>query len=117
MVPNLPYFMVQFDHKGENGYGHVIEGVGGGTGAGEEDGPDEGEKGEQFPRYDFYFNLAYPHRLTRPPFTDILQPKSSEMFWSWSPGNGDDRKRLISGKTRKGQISFESSTINTTGPV
>lgn len=27
MVPNLPYFMVQFDHKGEKGYGHVIEGV------------------------------------------------------------------------------------------
>ncbi|KAF8237164.1 hypothetical protein L208DRAFT_1421678 [Tricholoma matsutake] len=26
MVPNLPYFMVQFDHKGEKGYGHVIEG-------------------------------------------------------------------------------------------
>jgi len=28
MVPNLPYFMVQFDHKGEKGYGHVIEGTG-----------------------------------------------------------------------------------------
>ncbi|GLB38508.1 putative protein similar to CwfJ C-terminus 2 [Lyophyllum shimeji] len=27
MVPNLPYFMVQFDHKGEKGYGHVIEGT------------------------------------------------------------------------------------------
>lgn len=27
MVPNLPYFMVQFDYKGENGYGHVIEGT------------------------------------------------------------------------------------------
>lgn len=26
MVPNLPYFMVQFDHKGEKGFGHVIEG-------------------------------------------------------------------------------------------
>ncbi|KAJ7857614.1 CwfJ C-terminus 1-domain-containing protein-like protein [Mycena olivaceomarginata] len=34
MVPNLPYFMVQFDHKGERGYGH------------------EGEKGGgEFPRY------------------------------------------------------------------
>ena len=27
MVPNLPYFMVQFDYKGEKGYGHVIEGT------------------------------------------------------------------------------------------
>ncbi|KAK4046461.1 Pre-mRNA-splicing factor cwf19 [Microbotryomycetes sp. JL201] len=27
MVPNLPYFMVQFDYKGEKGFGHVIEGV------------------------------------------------------------------------------------------
>ncbi|PWN20237.1 hypothetical protein BCV69DRAFT_312843 [Microstroma glucosiphilum] len=27
MVPQLPYFMIQFDHKGEKGYGHVIEGA------------------------------------------------------------------------------------------
>lgn len=25
MVPQLPYFMVQWDYKGEKGYGHVIE--------------------------------------------------------------------------------------------
>ncbi|KAJ7069993.1 CwfJ C-terminus 1-domain-containing protein-like protein [Mycena amicta] len=53
MVPNLPYFMVQFDYKGEKGYGHVIEGTGDG-GAGEEDGAglEEGEKGGgEFPRY------------------------------------------------------------------
>ena len=25
MVPQLPYFMVQWDHRGERGYGHVIE--------------------------------------------------------------------------------------------
>lgn len=50
MVPNLPYFMVQFDYKGEKGYGHVIEG----TNAAEEteEGMDEGEKGGgDFPRY------------------------------------------------------------------
>ncbi|EGN98039.1 hypothetical protein SERLA73DRAFT_123438 [Serpula lacrymans var. lacrymans S7.3] len=53
MVPNLPYFMVQFDHKGEKGYGHVIEGTGESAAAGEEDGAlDEGEKGGgDFPRY------------------------------------------------------------------
>ncbi|KAK4047673.1 Pre-mRNA-splicing factor cwf19 [Microbotryomycetes sp. JL221] len=27
MVSNLPYFMVQFDYKGEKGFGHVIEGI------------------------------------------------------------------------------------------
>ena len=51
MVPNLPYFMVQFDHKGEKGYGHVIEGS---SNAAEEDegGMDEGEKGGgDFPAY------------------------------------------------------------------
>ncbi|KAG9315636.1 CwfJ C-terminus 1-domain-containing protein-like protein [Chiua virens] len=53
MVPNLPYFMVQFDYKGERGYGHVIEGTGESAALGEEDGAlDEGEKGGgEFPRY------------------------------------------------------------------
>jgi hypothetical protein len=49
MVPNLPYFMVQFDHKGEKGYGHVIEGSGKGD---DEDVIEEGEKGGgDFPIY------------------------------------------------------------------
>ena len=52
MVPNLPYFMVQFDHKGEKGYGHVIEGTSEAAGADEEGGIDEGEKGGgEFPRW------------------------------------------------------------------
>lgn len=47
MVPNLPYFMVQFDYKGEKGYGHVIEG----TGKDVDEELDEGEKGGgEFPR-------------------------------------------------------------------
>ena len=50
MVPNLPYFMVQFDYKGEKGYGHVIEGSG--ETMGDEEGLDEGEKGGgDFPRW------------------------------------------------------------------
>ncbi|THU88166.1 hypothetical protein K435DRAFT_317955 [Dendrothele bispora CBS 962.96] len=50
MVPNLPYFMVQFDHKGEKGYGHVIEGTDAMND--EEDGYDVGEKGGgDFPRW------------------------------------------------------------------
>ncbi|KAI9462196.1 CwfJ C-terminus 1-domain-containing protein-like protein [Boletus coccyginus] len=53
MVPNLPYFMVQFDYKGERGYGHVIEGAGESAALGEQDGGlDEGEKGGgDFPKY------------------------------------------------------------------
>lgn len=27
LVPNLPYFSVQFDYKGEKGFGHIIEGI------------------------------------------------------------------------------------------
>ena len=52
MVPNLPYFMVQFDYKGEKGYGHVIEGTDEVSGMGEEDGAiDEGARGGgEFPR-------------------------------------------------------------------
>ncbi|KAJ3488618.1 hypothetical protein NLJ89_g11599 [Agrocybe chaxingu] len=49
MVPNLPYFMVQFDYKGEKGYGHVIEGA---ADAQDEDGLEEGERGGgEFPWY------------------------------------------------------------------
>ncbi|KZP31432.1 hypothetical protein FIBSPDRAFT_1037429 [Athelia psychrophila] len=53
LVANLPYFMVQFDHKGEKGYGHVIEGTGEAAGQGEDDeGADEGGKGGgEFPSY------------------------------------------------------------------
>ncbi|PFH53394.1 hypothetical protein AMATHDRAFT_84030 [Amanita thiersii Skay4041] len=52
MVPNLPYFMVQFDYKGEKGYGHVIEGTGDTLLEDGEEGMDEGEKGGgEFPRY------------------------------------------------------------------
>ena len=49
MVKELPYFMVQFDYKGEKGYGHVIEG--GATADGDEEGVEEGEKGGgEFPK-------------------------------------------------------------------
>ena len=49
MVPNLPYFMVQWDHKGEKGFGHVIEGTGDPTGIGKPDGAIDEDCGE-FPR-------------------------------------------------------------------
>ncbi len=55
MVPNLPYFMVLFDYKGQKGFGHVIEGVGDAAGGGDADGAvDEGEKGGgEFPKWVF----------------------------------------------------------------
>jgi hypothetical protein len=56
MVPNLPYFMVQWDHKGEQGYGHVIEGTDDAPGGGMDDEDSgmvhEGDTGGgEFPRY------------------------------------------------------------------
>ncbi|EGG02079.1 uncharacterized protein MELLADRAFT_78862 [Melampsora larici-populina 98AG31] len=60
MVSNLPYFMVQWDYKGEKGYGHVIEGndeSSGRAGRGENGSEeissilDEEGKGGEFPRY------------------------------------------------------------------
>jgi hypothetical protein len=62
MVPNLPYFMVQFDYKGEKGFGHVIEGVGAADKEAEEDDIDEGEKGGGvFPRYDHDTHVMLKH--------------------------------------------------------
>jgi hypothetical protein len=56
LVSNLPYFMVQWDHKGEKGYGHVIEGSEEGSGAGADDELEglvkEGDKGgSEYTRY------------------------------------------------------------------
>jgi len=79
MVPNLPYFMVQFDHKGEKGYGHVIEGSG--DAIGDEEGLEEGEKGGgDFPRYfagEIIGNLLElePRRWRRPRRVDFGRNK------------------------------------------
>ncbi|TDL23177.1 hypothetical protein BD410DRAFT_721682 [Rickenella mellea] len=82
MVPNLPYFMVQFDHKGEKGYGHVIEGTSEAAGGGEEDGAiDEGEKGGgDFPSYfaaEIIGNMleVEPRRWRRPKRIDYRHNK------------------------------------------
>ena len=72
MVPNLPYFMVQFDYKGEKGYGHVIEGTSEAAGDGDDEGViDEGEKGGgEFPLYVWLppldcFPVDFPQVLCR----------------------------------------------------
>ncbi|KAI0648000.1 CwfJ C-terminus 1-domain-containing protein-like protein [Trametes meyenii] len=80
MVPNLPYFMVQFDYKGEKGYGHVIEGTSEASGNGEED-IDEGEKGGgEFPRWfaaEIIGNVleVEPRRWRRPRRIEFWQNK------------------------------------------
>ncbi|KAG9098068.1 hypothetical protein FRC06_006846 [Ceratobasidium sp. 370] len=85
LVPNLPYFMVQWDYKGEQGYGHVIEG------RDAEDDPDgnvdEGDKGGgQFPRYfaaEIIGNIldVEPRRWRRPRREDFrMNEKRVEMF-------------------------------------
>ncbi|PIL22586.1 hypothetical protein GSI_15275 [Ganoderma sinense ZZ0214-1] len=80
MVPNLPYFMVQFDYKGEKGYGHVIEGTSEVSGNGDED-VDEGEKGGgEFPRWfaaEIIGNVVEvePRRWRRPRKIEFRQNK------------------------------------------
>lgn len=55
LVPNLPYFMVQWDYRGEQGYGHVIEGVDDAPEYDQDGYEQRGEIGEkgggEFPRY------------------------------------------------------------------
>jgi len=78
MVPNLPYFMVQFDHKGEKGYGHVIEGNDDIEG---EEGLDTGEKSSDFPIYfagEIIGNLLEmePRHWRRPKKVDFRENKN-----------------------------------------
>jgi hypothetical protein len=115
MVPNLPYFAVQFDYKGEKGYGHVIEGTSEAADAGEEDGAlDEGGKGGgEFPRsvLPCINGRLYVDNL----FVVILPPRSLVMSSTWSHGNGGDRNGSTSGTTRIGWRSSGRCTINSTG--
>ncbi|KAH7100395.1 CwfJ C-terminus 1-domain-containing protein-like protein [Auriculariales sp. MPI-PUGE-AT-0066] len=72
MVPNLPYFAIQWDYKGEKGYGHVIEGVADAGGAGDDpDGALDEASSNKFPRYfaaEIIGNvLDLPPRLWRHP--------------------------------------------------
>ncbi|KZW01458.1 hypothetical protein EXIGLDRAFT_602781 [Exidia glandulosa HHB12029] len=83
MVPNLPYFAIQWDYKGEKGYGHVIEGVSDAGGAGDDpDGAVDENMGNsgKFPRYfaaEIIGNLLdLPPRLWRhPKRVDAVQNK------------------------------------------
>ncbi|PLW18805.1 hypothetical protein PCANC_06650 [Puccinia coronata f. sp. avenae] len=80
MVSQLPYFMIQWDYRGEKGFGHVIEGDDDHPGSSKADPGvdgdhtsivDDGLKGTKFPRYfaaEIIGNLLElePHKWRRP---------------------------------------------------
>ncbi|KAA1473876.1 hypothetical protein DENSPDRAFT_931257 [Dentipellis sp. KUC8613] len=77
MVPNLPYFMVQFDYKGEKGYGHVIEGTNEATDVDGDEGIDEDARGGgEFPR-EIIGNILdlEPQRWRHPRRYEVWQSK------------------------------------------
>lgn len=87
LVSNLPYFMVQWDYKGEKGFGHVIEGVddsGGRAGDADDQGAvDEGDKGGgKFPAC-AYFRLLHLSFLR---LTWLSSSRPSQVF------RGGDRR-------------------------
>ena len=112
MVPNLPYFMVQFDYKGEKGYGHVIEGSG--ETIGDDEGLDEGEKGGgDFPRWAI---LSQPQRYPSCSCcTDTLLGKSLGTYWSWNQDDGEDLDAWILARTKRGWRGSRKTTNGLTG--
>lgn len=73
LVSNLPYFMIQWDYKGEKGYGHVIEGVDDAPEVdadGDEIRGEVGEKGGgEFTRY-----VLYTPSLSVPNLSSLFSP-------------------------------------------
>lgn len=94
MVPNLPYFMVQWDYKGEKGYGHVIEGTGDSAEKGSEDAGgmvDEGDKGGgEFPRCVRATRCPTLSSLRRMQRIGTSRRRSLGTSWTSSPENGGD---------------------------
>ncbi|KZO92712.1 hypothetical protein CALVIDRAFT_301645 [Calocera viscosa TUFC12733] len=98
MVESLPYFMVQWDYKGEKGYGHVIEGDAGGAADEENDyaGEEEGRKGT-FPKNfaaEIVGNMLdiEPRRWMHPRRVDYsMNAQRAKSFgklyakWDWTP--------------------------------
>ncbi|KZT51006.1 hypothetical protein CALCODRAFT_443665 [Calocera cornea HHB12733] len=98
MVETLPYFMVQWDYKGEKGYGHVIEGDSGGAADEENEyaGEEEGRKGK-FPRNfaaEIVGNMLdiEPRRWMHPRRVDYsMNAQRAKSFgkmyakWDWTP--------------------------------
>lgn len=112
MVPNLPYFAVQFDYKGtpgsrrngvqvadsssdagQEGYGHIIEGHDGVQGGEEGHDLDEAEKGGgKFERCVYLRSLLTLHLADDlSGETDTLQLRSSEISWSSSLEDGESQ--------------------------
>ncbi|WAQ89505.1 hypothetical protein PtA15_11A194 [Puccinia triticina] len=110
MVSKLPYFMIQWDYKGEKGFGHVIEGNDeqgaskGNTGA-EEDYTsivDDGLKGSKFPRYfaaEIIGNLLElePHKWRKPKRTGHHQHRNNH---NHSSSSSSSHSHSLSGLNR-----------------
>lgn len=116
LVPNIPYFMVQWDYKGEKGYGHVIEGVedaaGGGQGEEGMGGPiDEGDRGGgRFPAYVPVPLLSGQVGVTLMVFAGISQRRSLGICWSWNLANGGNRNDWTTHLINKGPQSWATGS-------
>jgi len=112
--------MVQFDYKGENGFGHIIEGVDDAPDRdldGEERRGEVGEKGGgEFPKYvHILLALISRSKLTIRTFTDTLHKKSLEIFSIFPLERGGNRNDSIEGITANGSKGSGRSTKSTTG--
>ena len=103
LVSNLPYFMVQWDYKGEQGYGHVIEGMDDAAGRGEgEDGMggpvDEGEKGGgEFPKSVSFAPFFYSSLIICPTRNEIYNEgvRNGQMLMYCLVKIGISRRKLL----------------------
>jgi hypothetical protein len=86
--------MVQFDYKGEKGYGHVIEGISEAKDVGEEEGREGWDQGtSEFPTYDVLVVILHAVIDARLDFSVTLQPRLSATCLTLNREDGDGRKR------------------------
>ena len=85
MVPNLPYFMVQWDYKGEQGYGHIIEGTDDAPGKGMDDDDSgmvhEGDTGGgEFPKFVTLASRTLQSKLIFQGSLQIFRPRNYRQY-------------------------------------
>lgn len=126
LVSNLPYFMVQWDYKGEKGFGHVIEGVddsGGKAGDADDQGAvDEGDKGGgKFPACVYFLLRLSFLRLTWAVLSTFLSGTSRRRLSARSStsslANGASPSASIRVRISSGSTVSSSRTQSTTGPA
>jgi hypothetical protein len=88
MVPQLPYFMVQWDYKGEKGYGHVIEDGDGFDGAGSGDGfemTESSKGGGDFPTWFAAEIIGNLLELEPEQEAQLMKFRESWKAFDWTP--------------------------------